>query len=67
MDICLRNMDQYELEHSVVLVQGRLGLGHLLPPSPGIHRWGSIARVSSVKRGPIVEGWKLLTVNAWGR
>lgn len=38
MDICLRNMDQYELEHSVVLVQGRLGLGHLLPPSPGIHR-----------------------------
>lgn len=39
MDMYLRNMDRYALEHLVVLVRGHLG--HAL--HPGIHTRGSIA------------------------
>ena len=59
MEMYLRSMDGYALEHLVVLV--RRHLEHAL--HPGIHRRGSIARVSLVKGSPIVEPWKSLTAN----
>jgi hypothetical protein len=46
MDMYLRKMDQYALEHPVVLV--RRHLGHAL--DPGIHTRGSIARVIDQRR-----------------
>jgi hypothetical protein len=62
MDMYLRNMDRYALEHLVVLVRGHLG--HAL--HPGTHMRGSIFRVSLIKGGPIVERWESLTANGCG-
>lgn len=45
MNMYLRNMDRYALEHPVVLERGYLG--HAL--RPGIHMRGSVAQVSSIK------------------
>jgi hypothetical protein len=62
MNMYLRNMNRYALEHPVVLERGYLG--HAL--RPGIHMRGSVAQVSSIKGGPIVERWNSLTAIGCG-